>query len=200
MGSLQYVKTLLKDKNVASIAPTSSFGIGKIFRLMDFDSAKVVVEYGPGGGCITRQLLKKMSPDAKLIAVETNDDFADHLESSINDSRLEVVRDTAENIEQILTERSIEVADYILSGIPFSLFDVEKKDTILLGTKKALGDDGSFIVYQFLYSPGNRENDIKHKLNEHMHIANANFEILCIPPIRIYQAVNGVRAKKAKSL
>lgn len=200
MGSLQYVKTLLKDKNVASIAPTSSFGIGKIFRLMDFDTAKVIVEYGPGGGCITRELLKKMNDDSKLIVIEANEDFVEYLTNSIDDPRLHVVHDTAENVEQILSDHDVEIADYILSGIPFSLFDVEMKDRILKGTKKALGDRGSFLVYQFLYSPGDREQDIKRKLNEHMHIVKANYEILCLPPIRIYQAVNGVRAKKAKSL
>lgn len=199
MSSLQYVKTLLKDKNVASIAPTSSFGINKIFKLMNYDTAKVIVEYGPGGGCITRPMLKRMRKDARLLVIETNDQFADHLENSIDDPRLEVIRDSAENIEKILSDRGISHADYILSGIPFSLFSVEKKDRILEGTKHALGDTGSFIVYQFLYSPGDREHDIKRKLNQHMHIVKANFEILCIPPIRIYQAVNGVRAQTAKS-
>jgi phospholipid N-methyltransferase len=198
MGTLQYVKTLLKDKNVASIAPTSSFGIGKIFRLMDFAKADVIVEYGPGGGCITRPMLKKMKPNARLIVIETNDDFADHLEQSIDDPRLEVVRDSAENIESILAQRGIKEANYILSGIPFSLFDVEKKDRILVATKNALGESGSFIVYQFLLSPGDRKQDIKRKLNQHMHIVNADYEMLCLPPIRIYQAVNGSLARQLK--
>jgi hypothetical protein len=82
---------------------------------------------------------------------------------------------------------------------PFSLFDVEKKDRILVATKNALGESGSFIVYQFLLSPGDRKQDIKRKLNQHMHIVNANYEMLCLPPIRIYQAVNGSLARQLKA-
>lgn len=198
MSSIQYLKTLVKDLNVASIAPTSNFGINKIFRCMDFERAKLIVEYGPGGGVITKALLKKMRPDAKLVAIETNSDFADHVESQIDDPRFHLFRESAENVLDVLAKCNADSADYVISGIPFSLFEVEKKDRILEATKEALGDEGSFLVYQFLVSAGTPKHDIKRKLNEHMHIINADYEMLNIPPIRIYHAVNGTLAKQLK--
>ncbi len=198
MSSLQYFKTLIKDVNVASIAPTSGFGVNKIFKCIDFDRAKLIVEYGPGGGVITKALLKKMRPDAKLVAIETNNDFADLLEGQIDDSRFHLFRDSAEEVLDIVAQVDATVADYVISGIPFSLFEIEKKDRILKATKEVLGDDGSFLVYQFLVSPGTPKHDIKKKLNEHMHIIRSDFEMLCIPPIRIYHAVNGTLAKQLK--
>ena len=210
MSSIQYLKTLAKDLNVASIAPTSTFGINKIFSCMDFQRAKLVVEYGPGGGVITKALLEHLRPDARLIAIETNDDFADHVEAEIDDPRFHLFRESAENVLDVLAnlpndtsengtaEGSAPNADYIISGIPFSLFDVEKKDRILSATKEALGDEGSFLVYQFLISAGKPKHDIKKKLNQHMHIIKLDFEMRNIPPIRIYHAVNGTLAKQLK--
>lgn len=198
MSSFHYFKNLLKDRNVASIAPTSTFGVNKIFRCMDFDRAKVVVEYGPGGGVITKALLKQLRPDAKLIALETNPDFADHIESAIGDKRFYLERSSAENVLDVLKQHEAAHADYIISGIPFSIFPIEKKDRILEATKSALGDEGAFLVYQFLVSASGPKHDIKKKLNQHMHIINSDFEMRNIPPIRIYHAVNGKVAKELK--
>ena len=46
---------------------------------MDFDKARVILEFGPGGGVFTRHLLKQMHPDAKLIAIENNDDLLEKI-------------------------------------------------------------------------------------------------------------------------
>ena len=196
MGSVQYIKNLVGDKNVASVAPTSMFGVNKICRCIDFSTVEVIVEYGPGSGVITEVLLKRMPPQAKLIAIETNERFADAVEKKIDDERFTLVRGSAENISQILEGLGIKKADYIISGIPFSLFDVPKKDRIIIGTRESLALTGSFLVYQFLISAGKRKFDIKKKLTQHMKIIRSDYELLAIPPIRIYQAVRSEWRKK----
>lgn len=197
--SLDYFKNLISDINVASIAPTSSFGVKRITDQMDFAKAKVFVEYGPGNGVITKPILELMAPDAVFIAIEKNPNFATSLRQEITDPRFKLFEDDAENVLEILEACGVTAADYVFSGIPFSLFDVPKKDRILKATKTALGDEGTFIVYQFLVSAGKRAVDIKHKLNEHMVIVKKEYELRCLPPIRIYSSVNGRQAQALRA-
>lgn len=189
MSTLAYLANLARDKNIASITPTSQFGIRRILKTLDFSTARVVVEYGPGLGVITRELLKRMMPNTKLIVIETNPVFARSLSGRIDDERLSVINDSAENVLQILKDHQEQTADCIISGIPFSLFPLALKDRILLNTKEALGEKGRFYVYQFLVA-SRKKDDIQHKLAEHMTIVRKEMEILNIPPLRIYEAAN----------
>jgi phospholipid N-methyltransferase len=63
MSNLAYLKEFIRDKNVASLFPTSSFAVKRAFKTLDFAKLKVVVEYGPGEGAFTRRLLKRLAPD-----------------------------------------------------------------------------------------------------------------------------------------
>ncbi len=188
MSTLAYLKNFARDKNIASITPTSQFGIRRIIKTLDFEKAKVIVEYGPGLGVITRALLKRMKPGTMLIAIETNSVFARSLASRVDDERLHVINDSAENVIEILRECGAECADCIISGIPFSMFSAALKDRILTNTKTALGKHGHFYVYQFLAVLPKKKDDIKNKLAEHMKIVRKEVEVLNIPPLRIYEA------------
>lgn len=191
MNTLTYLKNLATDKNIASVTPTSSFGVNRICKAIDFQKARVIVEYGPGGGVFTQRLLQRMHPDAHLIAIEANANFAHLLAEHFDDPRLHLVNDSAENVLKILERYGHQNADYIISGIPFSLFSNELKERILRNTKKALGETGKFFVYQFFVSLSKQETDIKKKLSQHMRIVRKDFELLNVPPLRIYEAVNG---------
>lgn len=189
MSKLLYLKNLLSDRNVASITPTSSHGVERILGKMDFERARLIVEYGPGGGVFTKALLERMRPDAQLIAIEANPSFAERLRRDLAaDPRLHVIEGSAEDVTTIVAERSQWNADYIISGIPFSLFPVETKNRILERTCEVLDAEGSFLVYQFFVSFSGPKNDIKRKLAEYLKVVHSEFEWLCVPPLRIYES------------
>src|SRR4051812_16454214 len=96
----------MKDKNVASIAPTSEYCVRKILDAIEFRPHQVIVEYGPGSGAFTSALLERMAPDSLLVAIETNEDFVRELRETLGEqhpiSRFKVVHDSAENaLEQL---------------------------------------------------------------------------------------------------
>ncbi len=188
MGALTYIKNFFGDPNVASVAPTSAAGVARVLNKMQFSPGQVIVEYGPGGGVFTKALLKKMTSDSRLIAIEQNQNFVDSLTGELSDPRLEIIQGSAEDVLTYLQERGIEGADYILSGIPFSLFPVDLKDRILNNTREALTPEGRFFVYQFLVSLSGPKNDISRKLKEHLEIVRSEVEMYCIPPLRIYES------------
>jgi phospholipid N-methyltransferase len=134
---------------LGSIVPSSRFLIRQLLKPVDWTQARVIVEYGPGVGVITAEVLRRMRPDALLIAIETNPDFVSYLRDSIKDERLHVVEASAEAVDEILRQYGQSNASYVISGIPFSTIPAPVRERILLKTCEVLKPGGSFLVYQF---------------------------------------------------
>lgn len=134
---------------LGSIVPSSRFLIRQLLEPVDWSQARVIVEYGPGVGVITSEVLRRMRPDAMLIAIETNPAFVKYLRSSIQDERLHVVEASAEAVDEILRRYGQSNASYVISGIPFSTIPAPVRENILLKTCEVLKPGGSFLVYQF---------------------------------------------------
>lgn len=134
---------------LGSVIPSSRFLIRRILQEMDFERAGVVVEYGPGVGTITGELLERMRPDAVLVVLETNPEFVRFLRESIADPRLRVVQGSAATVQEVLTGMGLDGADYVISGIPFSTLPDQVREDVLQATRTVLRPDGAFLVYQF---------------------------------------------------
>ena len=77
-----FLKQFLKEKKmVGSIRPSSRFLTEKMLENVDFNSAKVIVELGPGTGVFTKKIIEKMAEDAVLLVFELNDNFFNLLKS-----------------------------------------------------------------------------------------------------------------------
>jgi phospholipid N-methyltransferase len=134
---------------LGSIIPSSRFLIDQVLRKIDWQRARVIVEYGPGVGTFTHQILRKLPANGKLIVVETNEDFVDFLRASVKDPRLHVIHGSAAEIAGHLAEQEIDRTDYVISGIPFSTMPDDVRSEILRTTRSVLRADGAFLVYQF---------------------------------------------------
>ncbi len=145
-----FAKNFLRHpKMLGSLIPSSRFLISRLLGQMDWDQARVIVEYGPGVGNFTGEILRLMRPDALLIALETNPEFVDFLRRSFPDARLSVVHGSAADIEKVLADRGLARADYVISGIPLSMIADEAREEILLSTHRVLQPEGALLVYQF---------------------------------------------------
>jgi phospholipid N-methyltransferase len=134
---------------LGSIVPSSRFLIKQLLEPINFNRARVIVEYGPGVGGITAEVLRHMRADATLIAIEMNPDFVHYLEGAIEDKRLRVIAGSAVQVEEILRRFGFLRADYIISGIPFSTIPAPEREQILRKTHDVLEPGGAFLVYQF---------------------------------------------------
>jgi phosphatidylethanolamine/phosphatidyl-N-methylethanolamine N-methyltransferase len=145
--SIAYIKNLIKDPRVASVSPTSAHSIEKMLRGIDFSDIDTIVEYGPGDGVITRELLKRLKSNAKLFAIEINEPFAADL-AKTNDERLVVIHGSAEDVREMLSSHGTSEVDLVLSGIPFSLIRYRTRVKILSVTRSILRPGGTLLVYQ----------------------------------------------------
>ena len=95
MSTFTYLKNFFKDKNVASITPTSGFCVRNVTQSISFADTRKVVEYGPGTGVFTRYLLKQLPEDSEIAVFETNKEVCEKLEASA-DPRLKGFHDGAD--------------------------------------------------------------------------------------------------------
>jgi phospholipid N-methyltransferase len=147
---LLFARTFLKNPvMLGSVIPSSRFLIDAVLEPIDWARANVIVEYGPGVGTITGEILKRMRADAKLIIVEMNRELVRFLREAFNDARLVVVDGSAANVRGILAENGFQNAEYIISGIPLGSMPMPVREHIVRETKAALAPGGAFIVYQF---------------------------------------------------
>ena len=134
---------------VASVVPSSARVIRRMLAPVDWGQCRLFVEYGPGVGTFTRPVLDRLDPDARLIAIDTNPDFIAHLRRTIDDPRLIAVQGSAADVDAIITAHGHAVADYVLSGLPFTTLPPGIGDRIAAETHKVLRPGGAFLVYQF---------------------------------------------------
>ena len=149
-GQWLFASNFLKHPGLlGSLIPSSRHLIERLLRPVDWSRAKRIVEYGPGVGTITKRLLARMAPDARLLALELNPEFVTYLRKEVQDPRLEVVKMSAADLGQALQERDWEGVDYAISGIPFSTMPSTVRDHVLRQTREHLNPTGEFLVYQF---------------------------------------------------
>ncbi|MBK8493513.1 MAG: methyltransferase domain-containing protein [Saprospirales bacterium] len=107
---------------------------------------KVVVEFGMGHGNITKEILRKISPDSKVYSFEVNPEFCEYVKNEIKDKRLVVVNDSAENMSKHIEG----MVDAFISSIPFTFIPKEVGDEIIRLSFESTNPGGYFS--QVLYS------------------------------------------------
>lgn len=149
MSVLFFKRFLKRPFQVASIIPSSRALVDRVASKIDFERARVIAEYGPGEGVHSREIARRMRDDATLLLFELDGAFSRDLDRQFaEDPRVHVINGDAGTISQELERRGLSACDYILSGIPFSILEKNKKRGLLQRTYDALAPGGSFIIYQ----------------------------------------------------
>ncbi len=180
LNKISFLKESLKSlKTSGTIIPSSRYLVSKLLKGINFKLARLIIEFGPGDGKITKDLLKNLHPDATLIIFEINDSFYDTL-LKIEDKRLIVVKESAASVEDVLKTNGFDKVDYIVSSLPLTNIPKPITATILENAYKSLKTQGYFMQYQYsltYYSA------LKVVFNGNVSLG---FEPLNIPPAFIY--------------
>ena len=159
--------------------PSSPFVVEEVLKQVDFENARVIVEFGPGLGTFTHDILQRMRPDATLVAFETNNEFCKYLSETIKDPRLHLLHESAAEIGTALKRLGLPQADYVISGIPFKTLPEELRGDIVRKTHAALRPKGQFLVYQL-------SSVVRPYLESVFGRVQQDFELLNIPPGRLF--------------
>ena len=134
---------------VGAVFPSSKATIVNMMKRVEWDKAKLVVEYGPGVGTFTKPLLEHLPQDAQLVAIDTNPHFVEHLGKTITDPRFKAVLGSATDVEQIVHEAGYSHADIVISGLPISSLPADVAEDMVEATYRVLKPGGAFLTYQY---------------------------------------------------
>jgi phospholipid N-methyltransferase len=177
-------------KMLGSLIPSSRFLVNHVLAEVDWKRARVFLEYGPGVGTFTTEILRRMRPDAVLIAMETNSDFVRFLRRRLRDDRLHVIHGSAADAGAALTELRLGRADYVISGIPYTTMPPDIRESILRTTHSVLDPNGAFLVYQFTRS-------VLPYLEQVFDSVAQDFEPLNVMPARLFYCRHHVDSSSA---
>jgi len=164
---------------IGAVAVSSRHLTKKIIQNIDFENSMAIVEHGPGLGTFTKAILKKSDPKAKLVCLEVNRKFCNHIEKNIKDERLAVINEEAHRIKRNLKKLNIKKADCVVSGLPFRNFPYARKKEIIMEVKKSLSNKGRFILFQYT-------NGLGKLLEEQFTSVERHFVPLNVPPSFVY--------------
>ncbi len=182
MTNLEFLKEGIKNlKTVGTVTRTSKYVSQVVLDYIDFSKADVIIELGAGDGAITKYILQKLKPNARVMLFEVNPLFCDRLRK-LNDPRLIVVQDDAEHLLKYLDEHQIVSCDAVISAIPFVMLPEETGQKILHTCKRALKTHGRFIQIHYSLARKKMYENIFGKVD-------VTFVPMNFPPVFVLHAV-----------
>jgi phospholipid N-methyltransferase len=172
---------------LGSIVPSSRFLVNQVLEPVDWQRARVIVEYGPGVGTITGEILRRMHRDAHLVAIETNRAFVRFLGTTLQHPRLHIEHDSAAEVQSVLQRLGLSRASYIISGIPLGSMPEPVRADIVAKSRDALEPGGRFLVYQFT-------SRVLPQLERTFRHIRHSFERRNFPPAQLFVCANDLAA------
>lgn len=133
---------------VASFVPSSGYLQRKLSSLPCLQTARNVVELGPGTGATTSALLNVLPENSNLLCIEVVSEFVNQLQQ-MTDARLLVEEGSALDLEAILRSNHMSAPDVIVSGVPFSVMSPDEGRHLIQSIHRVLAPGGTFVTYQF---------------------------------------------------
>jgi phospholipid N-methyltransferase len=176
-----FIKQFFKDRQmVGAVSPSTRFLGERMMENIDFSTAKLIIELGPGNGVFTDILLDRMADDAKLLIFELNDEFYESLNARLDDPRAQLFHESAEFFANHLEEG--EKVDVVVSSLPLMVFPEQLRTAVVNNSYEALKPKGQYI--QFQYSLQSK------KLLESIYSSvSVKFTIKNFPPAFVYTCV-----------
>lgn len=172
MRYIKFIGEFLKyPRQVGSVAASSPFLAKAMAR--QINGAANVVEFGPGTGSVTTEILRNLPKDGQLTCVEVNSSFCKYLET-IKDPRVKIINDDVQNCNQY-----IDKSDCIMSSLPLRAFDKSKREKIIALSSK------SKTYVQFQYTPF-----LRPQLKRYFRDVAVKFVPLNFPPAFVYISKN----------
>lgn len=167
---------LLHPHSVGAVAPSGRGLARKMAQPVDFAHASLIIEYGPGTGAFTRELLSRKRADTRLVLIERNDEFYRDIKARFDGKdNTTVLHGGAEEADRLVEALGFSHADAVVCGLPFASLPKTVSTAVFRATRRLIGDDGVFITFQYTM--------LKKKMfQRHFRITDCLLEWLNLPP------------------
>jgi phospholipid N-methyltransferase len=148
-------------------------------KSVNLRNADYIAEYGCGTGALTRRIISNAKKGAKILCFETNRELYCKLRDEIDDERVILINDGAENIGKHMKAHGIPHIDCAFAILSFSTMGKNLKNRIVKETKKALKPSGYFVFCRYVPH-------FEFELSEHFPTNWMKFVFLNLPPSLLY--------------
>jgi phosphatidylethanolamine/phosphatidyl-N-methylethanolamine N-methyltransferase len=145
-------ESIRKIRVTASVMPSSRFLTAAMLDQVDFRKVRNLVELGSGTGVITHEILRRMTPDSRLYALEINRNFVRHLRTCCQDNRLTVLDVDASDLLNQLAAHNAGTMDVVISSLGLTGMTSEHRTRIVRQAEACLAPAGIMMQFQYLTS------------------------------------------------
>lgn len=149
MDARRYVTTFARDLKIGAITQSTKYVVQAVTKAVVGTGAyRYIVEYGAGDGILCRGLLERLPPDARVTAVERNDDMFAELKC-IGDPRFHAIQGDVFVMSQEPRLFGLPRIDAVVTSIPLTLYAPKEREALVRQTQTLLEPGGSMVVYQY---------------------------------------------------
>ena len=146
--ALTFFRTFIRRPiQVGAVLPSSNRLAEMMVQGVDWDAAKVVIEYGPGTGVFTERIARSLRPGTKFFAIERSPEFA-----ALTRSRcpgVSVHEGSVANVEAFCRQEGVDKVDAILCGLPWAAFPDSLQDECFGAMLNVLRPGGHFSTFAY---------------------------------------------------
>ncbi|GAA4575573.1 class I SAM-dependent methyltransferase [Planotetraspora kaengkrachanensis] len=135
---------------VGAVAPSGPALAMAATAVVPRTGSPVVVELGPGTGAFTGAIQRRLAGRGRHIAVEINPRFAWRL-AELHPA-VDVVTADAAGLATVLTQRGLNEADVVVSGLPWAAFSEKRQRDVLSSVSAALPPHGVFTTFAYVHA------------------------------------------------
>lgn len=151
--SLRFLATFMRHPgSTGAILPSSRALAELLVGEMRLRKGDLVLEYGPGTGPVTAVLDQQAITQrgAHYLGIELNKGFVDVLRKRY--PHLDFAHGSVVDVVDLLRQRGLSRARYIVSGLPFASLPQEVQAGTIDGIRAVLEDDGEFRTFQYVHA------------------------------------------------
>jgi phosphatidylethanolamine/phosphatidyl-N-methylethanolamine N-methyltransferase len=178
-----------RPSEVGAIVPSSSYLTTEIVRQAGVRNANVIVEFGPGTGSFTREILRQKKENAIFFGIEANCSLVKTLRRKF--PKANIIAGSAENTLSILKKDNQSEADCIVSGLPWAAFPPSLQDKLLEAAIASLRPGGRFTTFAYLHGlllpAGQRFREKLQETFSKVHLGRIIWKN--IPPAFVYRCI-----------
>lgn len=137
-----------QPRQVGAILPSSRALARCMADGIDWAQANAVLEFGPGTGVFTREIIRRARPSAQVAAIEINPQLAARLQARF--PRVRVHADSVAQAVALCRSDGIDQVDAILSGLPWAIFSPDDQAAFLRAATDVLKPGGEFVTFAYV--------------------------------------------------
>ncbi len=175
-----------RPREVGAISPSSANLARHLVSSVDWDSTSTVLEYGPGTGAITSEIVSQLPTETDFYAIEISERFASVLRKRFPD--VCVLEGSVGKVKSLCETQGVQQVDAIVSGLPWAVFSDEDQDAYLDATMQVLRPGGQFITFGYLQGlllPAGRR--FRKKLAGYFSDVHVSKPVWNVPPAFFYR-------------